>query len=163
TTSTTDAESAETGDNLLFQESLFIEQLKIAHELKRPVSLHCVRAWDSMERHVRHILGKNSSLPLLFHGFTGSPELVRQILTHWKLNAYFSLTATRFRLNHPRSLQLLHTIPHDRLFLETDAEKAQSVKTLPDFYHKISIELNLLPDSLCDLIRENQQRFLSIN
>ncbi len=143
------------------QETIFIEQLKIARELKRPVSLHCVRAWNSMERIFRCILGKNSPLPLLFHGFTGSSELVKQILTGWKLNAYFSLTATRFKFANARSIQLLATIPRNRLFLETDAENVQSAQTLADFYQRISVELSLTPDALQNLIQENQKRFLN--
>ena len=49
-------------------------QLQVARRLDLPVILHNVRATAPLQA----ILSRHSDLTLLLHGFTGSPELVRQ-------------------------------------------------------------------------------------
>lgn len=141
------------------QKTFFQRQLALAVELGRPVSIHCVRAWELLWAFARPILS-GKPIPILFHAFSGSPQLVTQILEKEKWNAFFSLASFRFQPQRPKSRALLRAIPKERLLLETDAESAESAKTLPWLYGSAAECLGISEVDLAKQMRENAQRFL---
>lgn len=73
--------------DMSLQREVFEEQLKLAQELHRPVSVHCVRAFG----HVRDALIKHHiDVPVVLHSWTGSAEMVKTFLQLPKV--YFSLS-----------------------------------------------------------------------
>lgn len=60
------------------QERLLIAQLGMAEELRLPVTLHVVRAFDRLLRLHKAL---RPTTPWTVHGFRGGPALARQLLT----------------------------------------------------------------------------------
>lgn len=98
------------------QVECFRSQLKLASELERSITIHCLRAWGLMEEELK------KSPPLekgfLLHSYGGPEEMIPGFV---KLGAYFSLSPY---FAHPRKsaqLAVFKAVPLDRLLAETDA------------------------------------------
>lgn len=142
------------------QKRLFRAQLELAVRWERPVSVHCVRAWDWLWEPLRKTVGR-AGQPILFHAFSGSPEQITQILENFRWNAFFSLASFRFQPESRRFLRLLPTIPQDRLLLETDTDSQSDAQKIGEFYEKLSPILGLTPERLAELTNQNLNRFLN--
>lgn len=61
--------------DMAVQEEVFASQLHLAKELHRPVSVHCVKAFEQMLALVQEM----GPFPagFMLHSWTGSPEMVR--------------------------------------------------------------------------------------
>tara|TARA_R110000850_G_scaffold258835_2_gene385563 strand:- start:109 stop:924 length:816 start_codon:yes stop_codon:yes gene_type:complete len=97
------------------QRDIFLRQLKIADELSRAVTVHCLKAWGHLLDCLR-ISGL--SRPFLLHSYTGPAELISELI---ELGAYFSLSGYFFREEKAAKLELFESIPDERILLETDA------------------------------------------
>ncbi|KAG8467279.1 hypothetical protein KFE25_000595 [Diacronema lutheri] len=106
--------------SLAAQRLVCAEHLRIARDLRRPVTLHCVRAYGSLLELIgdfaRYECDASRPLPTcVLHGFRGPADLV----------ARFAALGCRFSFGgHPLDdahLQLLRAVPRNRLLLETDA------------------------------------------
>lgn len=119
------------------QEEIFMLQLELAQKLKRPVHVHCVRAWGEM----LPILKGHQDLKYLFHGFSGDKNVIRFLSD---FHAYFSV-------NHAAKIPL---IPADRLLIESDApDGLPSPANLPFLYLQLGVNT--------EQINQNFQRFLN--
>ncbi len=98
------------------QAELLVKQLRLAKELGRPLSIHCVKAWGKMQE----CLKAEGPFPagVMIHSFTGPAEVVKGLLP---LNAYFSISLTILRLKEGKAKALLKAIPGDRMLIETDS------------------------------------------
>jgi TatD DNase family protein len=98
------------------QQSLFVQQLNIAREFERPVSIHCRRAWDAL----RDALETVGEMPggMVIHSFSGSPELVESLV---RFGVYFSFSGSITNPDYARAEGLVRAVPQDRLLIETDA------------------------------------------
>lgn len=91
-------------------------QLRLAAELTRAASIHCVQAWGAL----RDVL-KNNPHPargFLLHGYGGPAEMIPEFA---RLGAYFSFNIELLQPRHAARLANFQTIPADRLLVETDA------------------------------------------
>lgn len=68
------------------QEKVFCEQLEIACEFHRPISVHCVRAWSDLQRIIKTV---NVTVPVMLHSFSGSLDLAEYFS---KRGFYFSFS-----------------------------------------------------------------------
>ena len=118
------------------QKRIFLTQLELAVTLKRPVSIHCVRAWQETERLIQQTVGPIKT-PIILHGFNGSAEQAIHFLEGLDWNVYFSLTASRTRLNSPKTRGLLERLPSDRILAETDAETLEQTQGFTAFCESI--------------------------
>ncbi len=103
--------------NINDQKLVFLNQLLLAHSHELPASIHCLGAWG----HLLECLQEAPRLKrgFLLHSYGGPREMVAQFA---KLGAYFSLSGYFFHGRKRQQLEtLLHTVPSDRLLLETDA------------------------------------------
>jgi TatD DNase family protein len=98
------------------QELVFRQQIRLARQLKRPLMIHCVRAWDWLMRVLPEEIPE--PFPLLIHAF-GGPSSVIQPLA--EMGAYFSFAGNIFQPRKLSQRAVLGLIPPDRLLLETDA------------------------------------------
>lgn len=97
------------------QEKLFRAQLVRAEELRLPVVLHCVRAFEPTMR-----ILEGFTLPaVIFHGFIGSSQQAARATAQ----GYY-LSFGRRSLASPKTREALRSTPPDRIFLETDDEDA---------------------------------------
>jgi len=98
------------------QAEVFAAQLRLAAELNRAASIHCVQAWGPL----RDVL-KNNPRPargFLLHGYAGPAEMMRQFAD---LGAYFSFNIHLLEPRHATRLNNFRHIPAKRLLVETDA------------------------------------------
>jgi TatD DNase family protein len=98
------------------QEDVFRAQLMLAAEMKRPVTIHCVKAWGWMF----DILRSHHILPdrMLLHSYGGSVELIKPLAS---MGAYFSYAGNLLRDKAIHRREALAATPMDRLLLETDS------------------------------------------
>lgn len=99
------------------QETIFRRQLGLGHELGRPTSIHCLRAWGWL---MAVLDDRKSVLPpaMLIHSYGGSAELIEPLVRH---NAYFSVSGQIFEPRRETLREVCRAIPRDRLLIETDA------------------------------------------
>ncbi|MBS0012053.1 MAG: TatD family hydrolase [Bacteroidales bacterium] len=100
------------GAGMELQEKAFMAQAEVSEEMKRPLFIHCVKAWDELLRAHKQV---NPGMIWIIHGFRGKPQLAGQLL-----DKGFYLSPWVEWAIRPDSTETLKTIPLDRLFLETD-------------------------------------------
>jgi len=100
------------GPDMELQRTFFEAQARIADELGKPLMIHCVKGWDELWESRRRLKPKSA---WVIHGFNGSPEQARQIVSG---DMYLSLWVKSV-LNGTLN-QVIAETPLSRLFLETD-------------------------------------------
>jgi len=98
------------------QSSVFIDQLRLAAKLDRPVSIHCRRAWGDLITLLEQENGVNQGGAI--HSYSGAPQLVSRIQS-FGLSISFSGSLT-FEGNRRGKASLLQ-VDHERLLIETDS------------------------------------------
>jgi len=98
------------------QMELFLKQMRIANEYKRPVSVHCVKAWGRLLDALEAV----GDMPagIVMHSFGGSSEMVESLM---KYGVYFSFSAVITNPANIRAAKVVRSIPLERMLLETDA------------------------------------------
>jgi TatD DNase family protein len=128
------------------QERLFIEQLRIAESLKKPIIVHCVRAFEPIMAALAQL-----SLPaVIFHGFVGSKEQATRAIAK---GHYLSFGETS--LGSPKTVEAMRQTPLERLFLETDV----SPLSIVELYSRVSA---LLAIPLTDLTEQLHTNYLKV-
>lgn len=124
------------------QESIFRSQLSIAATLRKPVVIHCVRAFEP----VMKILSEYRLAAVVMHGFTGSPEQAARALDRGYMLSFGMRT-----FSSPKTLRALHTTPLDRMFCETD----DFPTPIGEVYRRIAAELGITPEALAGQLYTN--------
>lgn len=93
------------------QRTVFEAQLRLAEQHKKPVVLHCVRAFEE----VMNALEQFTLKAVIFHGFIGSSEQAERAV---KKGYYLSFGARTERSK--KTTEALRATPLDRLFVESD-------------------------------------------
>jgi TatD DNase family protein len=157
--------------SLDIQRPVFIDQLRLARELDRPLAIHCLKAWGAL-------FGAFAETPppprFLMHSFGGSIETARRLIP---LGAYFSFSG---HFLHPRKsavLEVFKKLPHDRILLESDApdmlppteiityplpENHNHPANLPAIGQALAAALGMNVDALANLTRENTRRCFGV-
>jgi TatD DNase family protein len=98
---------------LQIQESIFIEQLKIAEQNKKTIIIHCVKAFNEVIR-IKNEL--KLSVPFIIHGFNNNKQILEQLL---KNGFYISFGKALLNGNSNAS-KFISMVPLEKIFLETD-------------------------------------------
>lgn len=98
------------------QEEVFCAQMRLAAELDRPASIHCLRAWGRLVERLR--AGPRPARGFLLHSYGGPAELVAPLA---KLGAYFSFPGYFLHTRKARQREAFQAVPPGRLLVETDA------------------------------------------
>lgn len=105
-------------DNLdkSMQEDVFKIQLSMAKDLERPVSIHCVKAYDSLFK----IIEDMGVLPAggILHSFSGSVEILQKTL---KAGLKPSFSGSVLNDNNKKIKHVLNAVGKEGLIIETDA------------------------------------------
>ncbi|MDY0164070.1 TatD family hydrolase [Desulfobotulus sp.] len=147
------------------QEKVLITQLRLARDLKRPLSLHCRKAWGRM----LGILKKEGGLPHggAFHAWSGSPDMVPEVE---KLGAYIGFAGSLTRMANRKVARSALVASPDRILIETDApdippEGVESQMNEPAWlirtFDALARIRNLADLALAEQLFRNSQNFLS--
>jgi TatD DNase family protein len=139
------------GPAMKLQQLAFEEQTSISEELKKPVIIHCVRAWDELLSAQKKLRPK---MPWLVHGFRGNVVLANQLLSKGMYLSFWFDFALR-----PESAELLRHLPLDRIFLETDGADV-NIRTI---YNKVAADLEISDYELRSKILKNFNNFFTLS
>jgi TatD DNase family protein len=132
------------GSPLPLQEEVFIKQIRIAEEVKKPLIIHCVKCFNELISIKKIVRPK---VPMVVHGFNNNLVIAQMLL---EKGFYLSLGASILQENS-NAAQVLSQMPLDKLFLETD-DKTISIQ---EIYEKASFILKIPIDKLEDIIFAN--------
>ena len=132
------------GPSLQLQEEVFIKQIRIAEEAKKPLIIHCVKCFNELISIKKIVRPK---VPMILHGFNNNFHIAQTILER---GFYISLGAALLNDNS-NAAHLLPQIPLEKLFFETD-DKDVSIQ---EIYEKASFILKMPLDKLIDTIFAN--------
>ncbi|EJL73687.1 TatD family hydrolase [Chryseobacterium populi] len=123
------------------QEDVFLRQIEISNEVKKPLIIHCVRKFYEVIS-----FRKKAEQAMIIHGFNKKQNIAEDLLRN---NFYLSFgKAVLYNL----SLQnILKTVPSDKFFLETDNDDF----TLKELYQKVSEIKGISLEQLNKQISEN--------
>ncbi|MDR0574118.1 MAG: TatD family hydrolase [Tannerella sp.] len=122
--------TATTENDFILQQELFLSHAHLSEKVKKPLIIHCVKAWDELLRIRKSI---KPSMPWIIHGFRGKKTLATQLL-----NAGLFLS---FGIHHNTGALQMAWIKH-RLLVETDDKNID----IRDVYKLIAKDLNI-PES----------------
>jgi TatD DNase family protein len=128
------------GPSMELQRLTFEEQVKIADENRKPLVIHCVRAWDELLAAHKNL---KPLTPWLVHGFRGKKELAFQLINRGMYLSFWFDFVLR-----PESAELLKSLPTYRIFLETDGAGI----SIKDIYKKVAVDFNISEDELKSIV-----------
>jgi TatD DNase family protein len=123
------------------QEEVFLRQIRMANEVRKPMIIHCVRKFYQVIS-----FKKKAEQPMIIHGFNKKHQIAEDLLAN---NFYLSFgKAVLYNL----SLQdILKNTPLDKFFLETDNEDFN----IEELYGKVSEIKGISLEQLNEQILEN--------
>lgn len=134
------------------QKQWFERQLTIANKLDKPLIIHNVYATDD----VLQMLKTQATVPVVLHGFTGSPELADQWFRHMPgLKLSFG-PATMHSAKTQQALRFTFAEQPDRFFLETDDKPDITIGEMYTF------AADLLQEDLSRLQQRIEQNFRTL-
>lgn len=135
------------GPPLPFQEMAFLRQLLLAEARNKPLIVHCVRAWDELER---LLLSEQPAIAVVVHGFQKNEETLGRLL---HAGAFFSFGAAILR-GGSTAERSLRAVPADRFFLETD-DGQSPIQTV----HECAAAIRgITAEELCGQLHSNLQK-----
>jgi TatD DNase family protein len=135
------------GPDIRLQTEAFAAQARLARQLGKPIVIHCVRAFDALER--LHRAPKNPT-PWIIHGFNKGGNTAEKMI---KAGFMLSFGAALLQADSPAA-RCFPLLPLERILLETD----DAPTSIAAIYQRAA-ELRGLPVSvLADAIYANWQR-----
>lgn len=135
---------------------VFRAQVVLAEEWKRPVIIHCVRAYNEiLQLHWRI----KPDIPWILHGYTGGPVLTKQLENR---GFYFSFGKSLFN-PRSKSIESLQRLPNHRIFLETDEFKGNVEEIYFRAAHLKEISPELLKQEIWNNFNIVESSLISIN
>jgi TatD DNase family protein len=104
------------GHDLDLQRAVFMDQLRLAVELDRPATIHCVRAWGALWDVLRDEAAPRRGF--LLHAYGGPPEMIAGFVER---GAYFSFSPYFLHERKAAQRNAFARVPAARLLVETDA------------------------------------------
>jgi TatD DNase family protein len=123
------------------QENVFLRQIKLANEVKKPIIIHCVRKFYEVIS-----FKKYAEQPMIIHGFNKKEGIAKDLL---KNNFYLSFgKAVLYNLSLQNTLKIT---PLNKIFLETDNDDFN----IKELYLKVSELKEISLENLNKQILEN--------
>lgn len=130
------------GVDFELQKRCFEAQLSIAEKRELPVVIHCVRAINECLA----TLQKHKLKSVVFHGFIGSAEMAKSIVSKGYYISFGYPT-----LASPKTFAALAEVPLERLFLESDT----SSTPIEELYNKVAQRRSIDTEILQEIIENN--------
>jgi TatD DNase family protein len=134
------------GPSISEQMDVLRSQLEIAQSMKKPVIIHCVRAFDQLIKIKKEF---PSIRKWCVHGYGRHTILAKQLIDQgFYLSLMPNITA--------KYKALFESLPSDKLFLETDSMADINIL---DIYQKISALTGISMTDLCTQMNSNARDF----
>lgn len=134
-----------------FQKDAFKLQLKLAEKFKKPVIVHCVKAYPDL---IEIVKKENITVPIVFHGFSKNQHIHSLCLKIPTI--YFSYGKS---ILHSKTTQInLISTPIERFLLETDDSNLE----IQEIYQKAALIKNISIDSLKKQLFLNFQNIFKV-
>lgn len=155
---------------ITIQLPVFLQHLRLARELDRPLTIHCLKAWGALDD---AFAAEPPPPRFLLHSFSGSLETARHLL---KSGAYLSFSG---HFLHPRKaavIDVFRALPLDRILLESDAPDMtppvnfithplpsllNHPANVPAIGQALAVLLDLPPAQLASRLHQNLANFLT--
>jgi TatD DNase family protein len=146
------------------QQPVFRDQLALAREMNRPLTIHCLKAWGLLFDNFAQCPPPGR---FLMHSFGGSIETARRLIP---LGAWFSFSGYFLHERKSAALEVFRQLPRDRILLETDApdmrppdsatshplsENLNHPANLPTIGQALAAALGMSPAGLADFTTNN--------
>lgn len=148
------------------QEEVFIQQIRLAYEVQKPLMVHCRDAFQDLIEILRshsHIL---NTPPGIIHFFTGTKENAKELLS---LGFYFTFGGViTFTADYD---DVVRAIPLNRILSETDAPyvsplpyrgKRNEPSYIVEIVKKLAELKAVSPDEMAERILENARQVLKL-
>jgi TatD DNase family protein len=122
-----DKKTAKSTNDFIFQQEIFISHAHLSEEVKKPLIIHCVKAWNEL-LHIHETI--KPTMPWIVHGFRGKMPLAIRLL-----NAGFYLS---FSI-HYNIDSLKAAWAKRRLLLETDDNNID----IRNVYQQVAYDLSV--------------------
>jgi len=139
------------GPDLKLQNEVFMAQAILAEEYRKPMIIHCVKAWDELIAVHRKL---KPTVPWLVHGFRGSIELANQLIARG-----FWLSFWYDFILRSESSGLIRSVSQEKIFVETDGADIK----IQNIYLKVADDLSIPLDAFKILINRNFVNFFTID
>ena len=126
------------------QEEVFIEQIKIANKLNKPLIIHCVKAFNEL---INCLNLNNNNVPVIIHGFNNNENIARVMVNE---GYYFSFGKALLGYDS-NAARALKNVGRKKFFLETD-DADLSIKYV---YNKASEILGIDEELIKEQIQSN--------
>ncbi len=156
-----------TTETKAIQQRIFAEQLDLARELRLPVIVHDREAHQDTLRILKE--HKVWECGGVFHCYSGSAEMVREITDELGMYIAFGGTVTFKNAHKPR--EAAKAVPSDRLLIETDSPylaptpyrgKRNSSLYLPQVINTLAEIRNTTPDEIERITETNGRKLFNI-
>jgi TatD DNase family protein len=128
--------------SLALQIEIFKAQIALSEEMELPVILHCVKAWNEVQQIKKTIKPKQT---WIFHGLSKA-NLIESVLKEGLMISIGASILTNTKLQNA-----LHSIPIERLLIETDDAEVEILK----IYEKVSEIKGISLQTLKENIAQN--------
>ncbi len=95
------------------QQEVFIEQIKIANQIKKPLIIHCVKAFNEL---INCLNLNDNKVPVIVHGFNNNENIARVLVNE---GLYFSFGKALLGYDSNAS-KAIKSVGRKNFFLETD-------------------------------------------
>lgn len=129
------------GPSFEIQIPVFKKHIELSERLRKPVIIHCVKAWEELigvKRETR------PTQPWIIHGYHGKPELTDRLIREGFL----------FSVGDQINVASMQLIPLDALFCETDEDEM----SIRDVYQQAARSLNMDPEQFSLRIAKNVRK-----
>ena len=145
-----DKATAKKQGDFSLQQEIFAEHIFLSEETKKPLIIHCVKAWDEL---LCIHTSLKPSMPWIIHGFRGNAILATQLLD---AGLYLS-----FGMHH-NTEALKKAWDKGRLFAETDDADVDICEVCTSIAGKLNIPINELLSEISSLFLYFPQLALSL-
>jgi len=126
------------------QKTIFLEQIKIANQVKKPLIIHCVKAFNEL---INCLNQSDNAVPVIIHGFNNNDNIAHILLDY---GCYFSFGKALLGYESNAAKTLIN-IGRKNFFLETD-DADISIKYI---YKKASELLGIEEEILKQQLKSN--------
>lgn len=134
------------------QQEVFVEQIRLANKVKKPLIIHCVKAFNEL---INCLNLNDNQVPVIIHGFNNNENIARVLVNQ---GCYFSFGKALLGYESNAAKAIIH-VGRKNFFLETDNADI-SIKYI---YRKAAELLGISEDIVQEQLRLNFERVFQLN